>query len=381
MEIINGGLHYQVGDTITFTNVPFGYGSGASANVTAVAANGRITQVKFVPVGGQITGGTGYDQNFLPNATVNSANGNGASIIVTAILGAGEVITPVMTAAGAITSLAILARGTGYETAPVINLASHGDGTAQANSTIITGSFTYPGRYLNDDGHLSGYNFLQNRDYYQDFSYVVKTHKSMIDYGNSVKELIHPAGMKMFGEYLFVDDDTTNLNVSVSTAGSVYANGTFSGQYTATSNANGTVIKVTTDSASRNVTGLANVYLEFISGDLANLSNGIYTANVINTRSFDTYVANGTPAGTVTANAGNGNTIVLTGSSTNFKNILAIGDRIHISGWSNTFYVGSIANNASLQVTSILPPYITGNTFYKVYNHANSNGTVYFTSI
>jgi tripartite-type tricarboxylate transporter receptor subunit TctC len=40
MEIVNGGMYYKIGDTITFTNILGGYGVGAAANVTNVAANG-----------------------------------------------------------------------------------------------------------------------------------------------------------------------------------------------------------------------------------------------------------------------------------------------------------------------------------------------------
>lgn len=221
MEIINGGTGYQINDTISFTNVIGGYGSGAAANVTNVSNVGAITEVKFVSLNGHIVGGTGYDQNFLPLATVNSSNGTNAVIQVTAVLGDGESITPITDTAGRIETLSIVSRGEGYLTAPTLNLTSIGDGTAQANATIISGTFTYPGRYLNDDGHLSGYNFLQNRDYYQDFSYVIKIGRSIEEYRKALKELIHPAGMKVFGEYLYVDNGEI-MNTQVTIAESVY---------------------------------------------------------------------------------------------------------------------------------------------------------------
>jgi hypothetical protein len=69
------------------------------------------------------------------------------------------------------------------------------------------------------------------------------------------------------------------------------------------------------------------------------------------------------------------------GTSTSFRTSLSVGDQIRIGGWSNTFYVGAISNNNYLYVTSQLPPNITGNTYGKVYTPANSNGTIYFTSI
>lgn len=216
MDIVDGGVDYEIGDTITFTNIFGGYGTGAAANVTNVSANGSITEVKFVPVEGQITGGSGYEQTHLPLASVSSANGVSANIVVTTVLGDGEQFAISTANAGSIISLSLISGGEGYATDPVLNLSSIGDGTATAVAFAVTGIFTYPGRYINDDGHLSGYNFLQNRDYYQDYSYVIKIGQSIDSYRKAVKELIHPAGTKLFGEYVKTDNgETMNLQVSI----------------------------------------------------------------------------------------------------------------------------------------------------------------------
>lgn len=208
MKIVNGGNGYYIGDTIEFLNVVGGTGSGASArvkNVDTSQAN-TISAVEFVNVPGQITGGSGYDQLFLPRANVVTATGTGANVEVTAVLGSGEILYSADSVQGKILSLQILKSGSGYTTAPTLNLTQFGDGTANALATIITGSFTSPGRYLNDDGHISSYNFIQDRDYYQKFSYVVKVKQSMDKYRSALKSLIHPAGMKLFGEYSTVDE-------------------------------------------------------------------------------------------------------------------------------------------------------------------------------
>ena len=47
--IHDGGTGYQVGDVLQFTNQPATFGLGAAAEVTAVNANGSITEVTFVP--------------------------------------------------------------------------------------------------------------------------------------------------------------------------------------------------------------------------------------------------------------------------------------------------------------------------------------------
>jgi hypothetical protein len=282
MEIIDGGLGYQIGDPIEIINVVGGYGQGASANVTNVNGGGAITAVNFVEIPGHIIGGTGYDQFYLPTANVVSGTGNGANVIVTSVLGRGEILTPSMETAGTILELSIIARGSGYDTIPTLNLSSIGDGTATANATVISGAFSYPGRYLNDDGHISGYNFIEDRDYYQLFSYVIKMNQSINDYRKPVNDLIHPAGMKLFGEYVTVDNGET-LNISDHEIDTTIEY-TYSATFTATANANGTTIQIT---SARDVSNLTNVYIEYYTGNIANLIDGIYTANIINASTFD----------------------------------------------------------------------------------------------
>lgn len=57
----------------------------------------------------------------------------------------------------------------------------------------------YPGFYKNDKGFLSNVYKLQD-NYYQIYSYVISTLRNINEYRNIVKALIHPTGMKLFGE-------------------------------------------------------------------------------------------------------------------------------------------------------------------------------------
>jgi hypothetical protein len=266
MKIVNGGQGYLIGDTIQFTNVLGGYGTAAAGrvkNVDTSAAN-TITAVEFVNVPGHITGGAGYEQSSLPTASIISANAQayGANIVVTAILGAGELLTSIGSTQGAIERLTLVSRGSGYNTAPILNLQSKGDGTALATATIITGAFAYPGRYLNDDGHISSYNFIQNRDYYQKFSYVVKLRQSIEKYRTILKSLIHPAGMKLFGEYMTIDNGET-LNVNFRNVSESIVTTT---QHTYSHNIGNVTITYT----SHGLYAGNTVYLDWISGNVAN---------------------------------------------------------------------------------------------------------------
>lgn len=277
MQINDGGLNYQINDTIEFINPIGGYGTGAAANVKNVDANGVITEVQFVEVPGFIIGGSGYNE--LPTANVITSTGNGANITVTAILGDGERFLAANSTIGSIEELTIIRGGSGYSTAPTINLSSSGDGTAQASAEIITGTFSYSGRWLNDDGHLSSYNFLQDRDYYQNFSYVIRIKKSISKYRQALKELIHPSGMKLFGEYTFVDNGET-LTPKFSGTDTTRITFTFS---TYQANLGNVIINTTNHGLVSNDI----VYLEFVSGDTENVTNGIFTVVNANTDYFD----------------------------------------------------------------------------------------------
>ena len=215
MQIINGGLGYNAGDTIEFLNPLGSAGSGAIANVTNVAANGMITEVRFEQVPGQIVGGSGYDWFNLPTANVISGTGSGANIAVTAVIGHNEEIIQSVSNIGTILALTVVSGGYGYVDNPTLNLSDIGDGNANAILSYVTGAYSYPGRYITDDGHISGYNFLEDRDYYQEFSYVVKVDETINKYRAAIKDLSHPAGARLFGEYDFVFDNETLTNTNV----------------------------------------------------------------------------------------------------------------------------------------------------------------------
>lgn len=291
MKINSGGVGYVIGDTVKIENVIGGYGTGALANVTNVDVNGTITQVKFKQVPGHITGGAGYAEEYLPTTNVISSNAAayGANISVTSLLGYGGSFLTANSTLGAIERLIIFNKGSGYTETPTLNLTQIGDGTATANATIIEGVYSYPGRYLNDDGMLSTYNFLQDRDYYQNFSYVVKLKSSIDNYRQALKNLVHPAGMKLFGEYIYDNNNESYTEV---------ANVVYSNTVTKASKsyliANNVIINYT----GHGLTNADSIYLEFTSGNIANyaansttyMPNSIYrVANVIDSNTFTVF--------------------------------------------------------------------------------------------
>ena len=70
-----------------------------------------------------------------------------------------------------------------------------------AGTPQVSGIKFLPGRYTDTKGFLSWNNKLQDNYYYQEFSYVVRVTELVDKYRNIIKNLVHPAGTKMFGTY------------------------------------------------------------------------------------------------------------------------------------------------------------------------------------
>lgn len=217
LQVVAGGKNYAVGDVITFVNAEGDSGFGARANIINVSATGGIRKIGFVKWNDEPLGGSGYKK--MPTAVITSANGIGAKISVTSTMGDGEVINSLISPLGSIRNVEIIEPGNNYTYPATANFVGYGDNTAFGYAEISTGYNEEKGRFINDHGFLSSYNFLQNRDFYQNYSYVMSLQKSFNTYKDVVKNLIHPAGLKLFGEYDYIAEDTAQLpkaNVSVS---------------------------------------------------------------------------------------------------------------------------------------------------------------------
>ena len=97
-------------------------------------------------------------------------------------------------------------------------------GISSANSVVTTTTpaiikvalgplAKYPGYYVNNDGFLDDAIFIQDSKFYQAFSYVIKIDQSLETYKTIVKNLIHPSGMAVFGEYDLRNEFTINTAI------------------------------------------------------------------------------------------------------------------------------------------------------------------------
>lgn len=279
LNIIDGGTGYANGDIIEFGNAPSGYGVGANATVE-VDGTGVIVGYDYQEqIGGYPLGGLGYSQDALPILNVATSTGSSANLMSDSILGYGDDLSTALGEIGVIEGLDIVSGGSAYSE-PVANLTSIGDGTANVALTSVAGIFSYAGRYLNDDDHISGYSFLEDQSYYQNYSYVIRTKANLADYRALVDDIITPAGVILFGEYMEYDN---SWNTSVTTE---IANVNQYITVFSTYEANGANIKIDTGDFTHNLATGNTITLEFIDGDTANLENTMVDVSSISNSSI-----------------------------------------------------------------------------------------------
>jgi hypothetical protein len=88
-------------------------------------------------------------------------------------------------------------------------------GTTDATGDpVVSGVIGEAGSYKDTKGFLSWDQRLQDNYYYQEFSYVVRSQTALKTYRNIVRDVIHPAGTKLFGQIdLETEIDLTDFAV------------------------------------------------------------------------------------------------------------------------------------------------------------------------
>ena len=213
----NGEKTITVASTTTFTYTV----SGSPA--TPATTSGAITYDENVAVRFTLPFGHESDDRFLMS-TVNFTNDDiitgfrsnsqatvntGVAIADGGIRGNNATVDVSGLAAGSIKSIEITNFGVGYATPPTVSLAAKGGGNANLTANIGAVGVT-PGSYRTRNGQLSSEKKLIDSNFYQDYSYSLRSTKQLSEYKPTVEKIVHPAGMKMFGE---LRDQEINLQM------------------------------------------------------------------------------------------------------------------------------------------------------------------------
>lgn len=72
----------------------------------------------------------------------------------------------------------------------------------------------YPGYYKSSNSLIDDDSYIQDGEFYQDFSYIIKIDEKLETYKDIVLSTLHPVGRKLFGEYRLESDFELNLEIS-----------------------------------------------------------------------------------------------------------------------------------------------------------------------
>ena len=105
------------------------------------------------------------------------------------------------------TQLTIVDSGVGFVEGEEVTLETEGNPIVITANTRLGTAGTQEGYWRTEKHFLSSdSSFIQDNDYYQEYSYVIKTGSSLERYEEALKYLLHVSGTKLFGEVLKVGD-------------------------------------------------------------------------------------------------------------------------------------------------------------------------------
>ena len=210
-NIGDGGSGYQPGSRVecpsSIWTKTFSTDGTESELDTELTTNFQPTQIT-VRVDGVATTDFEYDGRFVTGSFLNSA----ASIEIDFPTYGGYHIVESVDSNGSVKSIQTLDMSIGLAQDLSVSIDSS-IGTGFTGSQVAGLVLPVGGKYISQKGQLSSTMYLQDGFYYQDYSYVItKTEKSLAEYEEIVKRVLHPAGFAMFG--LVTVTDVLNLLLS-----------------------------------------------------------------------------------------------------------------------------------------------------------------------
>lgn len=163
-----------------------------------------------------------YDSSYIPGEVdtrtpVDSGTAKIVSIQDEGILGQNADVNAVVGANGSITGLRVLDSGFCYRDNEIVLLKTPNRNNAQSGSVRINlfDVANSEGYYATSRSHLDSLRgFIQDSNFYQEFSYEIISPIALDRYRDYVLELAHPAGQKLFGKFRSQSNADINLESS-----------------------------------------------------------------------------------------------------------------------------------------------------------------------
>jgi len=208
LDVFSAAL--SVGDTITQPS------TGVSGVITALESDRSFIKITPYAYYGFATApishkGTSYDVISSERDYSSKKFGANANMISKTLFGSGR-----------ISEMKILNSGFGYidgETVFVVNDADEiqAKGTLQADSEGITAGYwgsenSQLNGYNPDGSYYDSRNKLHDSDYYQEFSYEVRSTVAFSQYESILKQNVHLAGTRLFGNFVYKKKATIGVS-------------------------------------------------------------------------------------------------------------------------------------------------------------------------
>lgn len=189
-EIITRDTNKTTLAELFLSNINGIFQEGKELTISVGGVTGDLTETVYPVLTGisAATAGRFFEIGDVIKAT-GLTGGAGARGIVSAVDSRGSILSIVMSDFGV--------SYTG--TAGVVFTTETYKGEGASFESSVGSLCEYPGYYLNNDGKLNSNKKIRDNYFYQEFSYQLRTAIALNEYKQSVLDLIHPAGLKLFG--------------------------------------------------------------------------------------------------------------------------------------------------------------------------------------
>ena len=205
-NILNGGSNFSIGQIF---EIKTALGFGTFVKVKSVDSLGAIKSLQIIKFG------FGYESNFDAGLVSKSTQSN----VLTVFPNLSETVSNIGDSGyiNLVDYVDYTYVDTNYSGMVLSSFISNStvdvDPNAAKVEVILGDKLKYPGYYNSVNGFLSDSIFLQDDYYYQAYSYVVKIDETLAKYKDKVESTVHPAGMKLFGEYKVENNYTINTQL------------------------------------------------------------------------------------------------------------------------------------------------------------------------
>lgn len=164
-----------------------------------------------------------FNQSLVPNISIaGSTSGATANIISvtqianSSLMGNNAVVNSTAGIAnGSVTALSVIDSGFAYEDGELVSIQIDTNNNIATGQASLINQGTGEGYFKSNRGFLNSDKYIHDGDFYQAYSYQVRTELPLETYGDTLKKLVHVAGTKLFGSVVKV----SNVDVTIKSSG------------------------------------------------------------------------------------------------------------------------------------------------------------------